>query len=109
MREAWNAEAMSVVDGDGSERAIAAELVRAFPAAIAGELVAWRFDRQARAGELTLNGDGGTSLVTAPSRLYPEGLAAHVTSGDGCARWDATAGVLLVGARGPTTVTFGPE
>ena len=103
----WNTESMSVVDADGTERELAAELMRAYPSAIAGALSEWRFDRDAREGELTLDA-AGTTVVTAPSRLYPEGLAATVLEGAACARWDAATGELRIGGSGRVRVSFGP-
>ncbi|MFO0746864.1 MAG: cellulase family glycosylhydrolase [Myxococcota bacterium] len=106
--DGWNAEAMSVVDADGSERATAGELVRAYPEAVAGHLVKWVYDQATRRGELDLEADG-TSWITAPARLYPEGLDAEVLDGAGCVRWDADAGRLIVGGAGAVRVGFGPR
>jgi len=105
--QSWNTESMSVVDADGAERDVAVELVRAYPSAIAGTLVDWRFDRATRTGELTLEA-AGTTIVTAPLRLYPDGLEATVLEGEACVRWDAAREELRVGGQGRVRVGFGP-
>ncbi len=110
--EDWNAESMSVVEADGSDRAVAAELMRIYPAAIAGTLSAWHFDRDARTAEFTLaTGSRGTTLVVTPRGLFPEGVTVRVlddSAGDACAAWDAVAGVVRVGGTGTVRVAISP-
>ncbi len=104
----WNAESMSLVDSDGSERVMAAELVRAYPVAVAGELTSWSFDRATKAGEVAIDA-AGVTLVAAPVRLYPGGPAVEVVEGEACTRWDAAREVLVIGALGPVRVSFAPR
>lgn len=106
--ETWNAEELSVVESDGTERAIARELVRAYPAAIAGELRSWTYDAATAVGEIALLADGVT-LVRAPARLYPGGPAVEMVEGEACARWDAATELLVIGARGRLVVRIAPE
>ena len=107
----WNGEAMSAVDGSGTELATASELVRAYPLAVAGELTTFAFDREALTGELSFAATaGGVSELRVPARLYPSGVSATVTSGDACTALAADGVTLLIGSLdgGPVTVTFGP-
>jgi endoglycosylceramidase len=110
--EDWNAESMSVVDADGRDRALAAELMRVYPAAIRGSLRDWHFDRAARAAEFTLEqaANGSSSFVT-PRGLFPEGVTVRVladSAGDGCAAWDAAAGLVRVGGTGTVRISIAP-
>jgi len=106
--EGWNAEAMSLVNADGSERGLVAELVRVWPEAIAGRLESFVYDAATRKAELALDGDG-VSHVVAPARLYPEGLEARVVEGVACAVWDEAHGRVIVEARGPARVRLAPR
>jgi len=106
----WNDEAMSIFSPDGEETVGVTEAIRAYPRAVAGELVSFYYDADTRAGELVFEAvaDGVTELV-APARLYPDGVSARVTGIDGCAT--STAGVVYVIAAtaGTATVTFEPR
>ncbi|MCB9736885.1 MAG: cellulase family glycosylhydrolase [Deltaproteobacteria bacterium] len=107
----WNDEAMSVVDGEGRELATAAELVRAYPLAVAGDLLAWSFDRGTLAGTLRVDAaPGGVTEVRTPTRLYPRGVVATVTAGDACAAPTADGERLLVASPtgGPVTLELAP-
>ena len=108
--ESWNAETLSVVESDGSEREVAAELVRAYPVAVAGALTAWSFDRSTGEVAMALAADGVT-VIAAPARLYPGGpeVTEAQTSTHACIRWDAAREVLIVGARGRVELRFQPR
>jgi len=70
----WNQEDYSLVDPQGEERPWAAEVVRAFPAAVAGRLLDFRFDPASRAASLRYQAArGGLTELSAPVRLYPRG------------------------------------
>lgn len=94
----WNLEGFSLVRADGSETAAVTELVRAYPDAVAGGAVSFAFDRTSRSGSLTWQAaGGGVTELSAPARLYPEGLRTEVPPGSGlCGEYDAALGRLLV-------------
>jgi hypothetical protein len=52
-RDDWNRESFSIVGPGGQETPVAREAVRAFPRAVAGALVAFHYDADARRGALT--------------------------------------------------------
>lgn len=106
----WNAESLSVVESDGGEREVAAELVRAYPVAVAGALEGWSFDRDSGEVAMALDADGVT-LIATPTRLYPGGpeILSAETSTHACIRWDTEREVLVIGGRGPVTLRFGPR
>jgi len=111
----WNAESMSLVDSDGSERAIALELVRAYPVAVSGELARWSFERTTSIAEIAFvvanpsDSPARPTLVAVPAALYGS-RAPHVeVDGDACTRWDAERQLLVIGGSGAVRVRISPE
>lgn len=93
----WNLEGFSLVGPDGSERPTTEELVRAYPAAIAGEEVVFSFDKSSRTASLAWRAAaGGISEVAVPSRLYPSGVAVTAQSEAVCGMYDERRGLLLL-------------
>ncbi len=93
----WNLEGFSLVAPDGSERPTTEELVRAYPAAIAGEEVVFSFDKSSRTASLAWRAAaGGISEVAVPSRLYPSGVAVTAQSEAVCGMYDERRGLLLL-------------
>ncbi|MFH2008106.1 MAG: cellulase family glycosylhydrolase [bacterium] len=106
----WNDEAMSIFSPDGVETVGVTEAVRAYPRAVAGELVSFSYDAETRAGELVFEAraDGITELA-APERLYPDGVAAEVTGVDGCATVEGGVLYVITATAGSATVFFEPS
>jgi endoglycosylceramidase len=93
----WNLEGFSLVTPDGTERPAAEELVRVYPAAIAGSGETFSFSKRARTGSLAWNATaGGITEVAIPSRLYPGGVAITAQSGSICGKYDEGRGLLLL-------------
>lgn len=107
----WNAEGMSIVDAGGEETVVAAEVVRAYPRAVAGDLSSFTYDAVARAGTLAWAAEaGGVTEIAAPARLYPEGVDAVLDGVAGAAEWDGGAGAIVVRTdeAGAATLAFAP-
>ena len=101
----WNLEGFSLVAPDGTERPAAEELVRVYPAAIAGEEVVFSFDKSSRTASLAWRAAaGGISEVAVPSRLYTSGVAVTAQSEAVCGRYDEGRGLLLLRSE-----TAGPQ
>ena len=93
----WNLEGFSLANPDGSETPSADELVRAYPAAVAGEEVVFSFDKSSRTASLAWTAAaGGISEVAVPSRLYPSGVAVTAQSEAVCGLYDERRGLLLL-------------
>ena len=102
----WNEEGMSLVDGEGRESGNVDAVVRAYPRAVAGDLVSFAFDPASRAGTLVFDAAGpGISEIAAPARSFPDGLSATVEGPAGAWRDDRSAGVLLVESTGVGRIT----
>ena len=93
----WNLEGFSLANPDGSETPSADELVRAYPAAVAGQEVVFSFDKSSRTASLAWTAAaGGISEVAVPSRLYPSGVAVTAQSEAVCGLYDERRGLLLL-------------
>jgi len=95
----WNLEGFSLVAPDGSERPTTEELVRVYPAAIAGQDVVFSFAKPTRTASLAWRASaGGISEVALPSRLYPNGASVMVAASERvlCGRYDDAKGLLLL-------------
>lgn len=100
----WNLEGFSITGPDGVETPAVEEVIRAYPLAIAGELDAFVFDREARAGTLRFAAVPGVSELAAPARLYPSGLIVTVRGEGVCGRYDTASGRLLLRTENTSTV-----
>lgn len=105
--DVWNTEVLGVVDLDGTERATGRELLRPYPAAVAGSLTSFSYDSAAATADLSLEADGVT-LIRAPARLYPNGPRVTIVEGEGCTRYDEMREELVIGARGSVRLTIAP-
>ena len=93
----WNLEGFSLVAPDGTERPAAEELVRVYPAAIAGNGETFTFSKSARAASFAWNATaGGITEVAIPSRLYPGGISVTAELETVCGRYDEGRGLLLL-------------
>lgn len=93
----WNLEGFSLVAEDGTERPAAEELVRVYPAAMAGSDVHFAFSKPARTATLTWEATpGGISEVAVPARLYPSGVSLTARAATVCGTVDASKGRLLL-------------
>ncbi|MFT3773639.1 MAG: cellulase family glycosylhydrolase [Minicystis sp.] len=99
-KEDWNSEDLSLVRADGTENAMAAAIVRAYPRAVAGDDVAFAFDAATGGFTLSYTPAAGITEVAVPARLYPAGYDVKISGG--CAD-TGTAGRLLVQAEGGAT------
>lgn len=108
-KDDWNNEGFGLVRFGGEELPAAKEVVRVYPAAVAGIWGAFQFDRDTAEGAFsyTAEADGFTELV-APRRLYPRGAAVTITEGEGCAHYDGERQRVVVraDASGPMRVTI---
>jgi hypothetical protein len=74
-------------------------LVRAYPAAVAGEEVVFSFDKALRTASLAWRAAaGGVTEIALPSRLYPNGASVTVAASERelCGRYDGATGLLLL-------------
>ena len=93
----WNLEGFSLVEPDGTERPAAEELVRVYPAAIAGSGETFTFSKRARTASLAWNATaGGITEVAIPSRLYPGGVSVTAELETVCGGYDEGRGLLLL-------------
>ena len=95
--ELWNAEADSIVDGDGTEFPVAQAVIRPFARAVSGSAIATGFDTTTSTFTLSYAPSaGGVTAVSLPARAYPSGY--DVALAGGC--YDATSvpGQMLVQA-----------
>jgi endoglycosylceramidase len=83
--ENWNFETFGLVAADGTERAIAAAVIRPFARAVAGDAVTPAFDTTTRVFTLTYtprsNGTTNVSEISLPARAYPNGFDVELTGG----------------------------
>ncbi|HUU00513.1 MAG TPA: cellulase family glycosylhydrolase [Myxococcota bacterium] len=109
--EDWNNEGFGLVAADGTEESHASEVIRAYPAAVAGTITSFEYDAKKRSGVLVFDARaGGITEIAVPSRLYEKGCEAVVAGGESTWRHDRKAQrlVIAVTVSGPVTVTFGP-
>jgi len=108
----WNNERYSLVDKDGQESfLIEEEVMRAFPAAVAGTIESFEYNHGTRSGVLSFEAQAdGLTEIAVPTRTFPEGVEATITAGE--ARWShdpASQRLLLrVERAGRVRVHFGP-
>lgn len=95
--ELWNDENFSVVDADGTERAVLDAYVRPWVRALAGTDLVFTWDRQAGTGLAEWTADGGTTEIVMPPRLFPDGPVDWTLEG-GCAAVDIERGEVRVAA-----------
>jgi endoglycosylceramidase len=108
----WNSETYDVLDGNGAETDGVAALIRAFPRAVAGKIRRFVYDASSRTGTLEWDASaGGVTEVSAPVRLYPEGVEASLEGAAGCTQWRSDRGVLVALTRegAAARLTFGPR
>ena len=106
----WNDEAMSITGPGGTEGVTVAAAVRAFPRAVAGSIISYEYDPETLRGTLVFTADAdGITEISAPARLYPEGVTASLEGIEGCVE-SCSPSVLHVLAleAGTATVTFRP-
>ncbi|HOX47408.1 MAG TPA: cellulase family glycosylhydrolase [Myxococcota bacterium] len=97
----WNQEDYSLVDPNGLERPWAAEVVRVYPAAVAGRLVSFGYDPESRAARLTYTAEvGGLTELAAPSRLFPRGLRVTLDGAPARQAYHPEVGRLVIEALG---------
>jgi endoglycosylceramidase len=94
-RDALNRSGWSLVDHTGAETAVVPEIVRAYPRAVAGAIVAFRYDAGLRTATLEWNAEAGVTEIAAPARLYPGGAEVVLRAPAGCAALDSAAGVAV--------------
>ena len=112
--ELWNEENFSIVDADGTERAVLDGYVRPWLRAVAGTASSGTWDAEAGRAEAQWTATaGGVTEIRVPSRLFPEGPQDVTLSGDGatdnaCHTWDPERGELRVRATsdGPVSISF---
>jgi endoglycosylceramidase len=93
--EDWNDEGMSIVDVGTGERSYTPEVVRAYPAAVAGTITSYEYNAGRRSGTLVFDAQAdGLTEIAVPTRLFED---IHVQI-DGPAAWthDRTAQRLLI-------------
>ena len=99
----WNGENLSVVAADGTDNPAVQALLRPYPKAIAGSMVAFSFDAGSRAMTLQYAPTaGGVSEVAMPARAYPQGYSVQVTGG--CADASHPGRLLVEADPGAATV-----
>ncbi|MBN2498112.1 MAG: cellulase family glycosylhydrolase [Deltaproteobacteria bacterium] len=82
----WNQEHYSLVDADGQESPMADEIVRPYPAAVAGEILSFEYDKASCAGTLVYRAEaGGLTEIAVPGREFPGGV--HASLSGGPAQW----------------------
>ena len=109
--ELWNMEDLSVVDVDGSERAVLDAYVRPWLRAVAGSEASFSWDPETGKAEASWEADAhGVTEIVIPRRLFPDGPAGVEvkTEGQVCHFWDAGRGELRIESltAGSIQVTF---
>jgi endoglycosylceramidase len=79
--ETWNGETFSLAAPDGTEYAVAHEIVRPYARAIAGSAITGGFDTNTRAFTLTYAPAAGVSEIALPARAYPAGYDVALSGG----------------------------
>ena len=98
----WNAEMLSLVDGDGQEHvpALVEAIARPYPRALAGSDAKWQWDGASRTFTLSFVATaGGVSEIALPRRAFASGWTATL-AGDACAAAGWGGSALLVQAAG---------
>ncbi len=95
--ERWNDENLTIVNADGSERALIDEVVRPYARAVAGTVdrMLWLRDARTFVLEVSATTDG-IAEIDLPTRHF--GPRPHVGLEGGCASFDPSTGRLLVDA-----------
>jgi endoglycosylceramidase len=103
----WNDEGMSMVASDGTEHPVVDEVIRIFPAAVAGNILSFDFDAETGSGTLVFEAAIGITELSAPARSFA-GVTATLEGVDGCAAYDAETEQLIVrtASEGSATVRF---
>jgi endoglycosylceramidase len=108
----WNMEGLSIYTPWDGEFPTAKATIRAYPSAVAGDLLSFHFDAETRKGVLEYEPwlDGITE-VTVPTRLYPEGVAIEMVEGEGCFTLLVDAEKVVIRAQDTQTivVAFAPQ
>ena len=108
----WNNERFSLVDKDGQESFLVEEVMRAYPAAVAGTIESFEYDPGTRSGVLDFEARAdGLTEIAVPARTFPEGVEAAITGGDAHWSHDPTSQRLVVRVEraGRVSVHFGPR
>ncbi|MBW1808932.1 MAG: cellulase family glycosylhydrolase [Deltaproteobacteria bacterium] len=107
----WNEEGYGLVRADGTEESVTAEVIRAYPAAVAGTIVSFEYDPSDYSGRLVFEAQSqGLTEIAVPTRLYPKGVVAESSGGQAIWAHDPDAQRLLVKTEeaGTVTVSFEP-
>ena len=106
----WNHEGMSITGPGGVERAVVAEVVRAYPRAVAGAIQAFRFDATTRSATLSYQAAaGGLTEIATPLRLYPRGVAVELAGVRACTRQSDGTLFVVATEEGPLAVEIRPR
>jgi len=107
-RELWNSENFSVVNADGSERAVLDAYVRPWLRAVAGTEPSFSWDAETGTARASWIAADGVTEVVVPRRLFPRGPQSITLAGAGaCHTWDQDRGEIRVAAPGGTEVVLG--
>ena len=99
--ELWNTEDLSIVEPDGTPRAIVDIYVRPWLRAVAGDESSFHWDAAARTATASWTGDGGVTELVLPPRMFingPEDMSLETVSGPAgaCLTHDPERGELRV-------------
>ena len=87
-------------------------MIRAFPNAVAGTIQSFTFNPETLTGTLVYTARAkGTTEISAPLRLYPEGkIAVDIQGATGCHNYDDRRQLLTVhvDTAAEVTITFSP-
>jgi endoglycosylceramidase len=93
----WNQEDFNLLDAAGQETPRAAEVVRVYPAAVAGRLTSFSFEPARRTAVVEYHARaGGLTEIATPARLYPRGAGASLGGVAALAHHHAASERLLV-------------
>ncbi len=98
----WNGEDLSLVRADGTENPMAQAILRPYPRAVAGDVIAFSYDASSRGATLQYTPIAGVSEVAVPARAYPNGYTVQVTGG--CADTSQPGRLLVQADPGATSV-----
>lgn len=105
--ELWNEEDLSVVDPDGTERAILDAYVRPHLRALAGLNPTLRWSPEERELRATWIADAGVSELVLPRRIFPDGPTEVLLEGDGaCWTPRSEGGVIQIQAPPGRAITL---
>lgn len=110
----WNAEGMSMLNPDGSERWVVDYLARPYPRKTAGVPKTLSFDMITRTLTYVYTEDSAasspTEIFVPAARHYPGGFT--ITVSDGATSWDPSTQILQYSAdrsKSPHTITIAPK